>query len=108
MKKYLLLTLFTFTIIGTGCVAKKGLMIIDGSKSAGTFTLAMEYGQNFWGGEGSPKVKTEEARQKAISKCKQWGYSDAELFEAGVSECVSYFKDRCNKWRYTVKCQCID
>jgi hypothetical protein len=50
---------------------KKSLKIVDGSKSAGTFTLAMEYGQNFWGRESSPKMKTEEARQKAISKCKQ-------------------------------------
>lgn len=88
----------------TGCVVHKCPSVYDGSKSDATIAMYYEYGEY-----EKPVVHWEEAKAKALEKCKNWGYSNVEYFGSGVTECIAYdLEGICERWRVTLKCQCID
>lgn len=80
------------------------ISVYDGSKADGTITLFYEYGAF-----DKPVVHWEEAKQDAISKCKNWGYGGAEFFGSGVQKCIAVNGyGNCIRWRVYYKCQCTD
>lgn len=86
----------------SSCTVQKYLSVYDGSKADGTITMFYEYGTF-----EKPVVHWVEAKQDAISKCKNWGYSGAEFFGQGVQKCISFDgTGNCVKWRVYYKCQC--
>jgi len=102
IKKFTFLGL-AFLLALSSCTVKKRLSIVDGSKADGTLTLAYEIQAN-----QKAKFILEEARQEAKTKCKQWGYSDAEIFNTGLRECMEYRDERCRRYIVKYKCQCVD
>ena len=108
MKKLLLkgLIVITIPLLISSCKAHKylSLSVYDGSKADGTITMFYEYGAF-----DKPVVHWEEAKQEAISKCKNWGYSGAEFFGSGVQECIAVNGyGECRYWRVYYKCQCTE
>lgn len=103
MQKTFLLILLLCIAGFTSCTVKKRLAIVDGSKADGTLTMAYTIRAN-----QKAKFILEEARQEAVVKCKQWGYSDAEIFNAGLRECTEYRQNQCIRYTVKYKCQCID
>jgi S1-C subfamily serine protease len=101
LKNYLLPLLFM--VIFISCKSIKIPAIIDGSRADGTLTLVYEYSHY-----ERPIVQWDVAKQSTISKCKSWGYFDAEFFELGTKECISRAPaGNCLAWQVTYKCQCI-
>lgn len=103
MQKTFILILLLFIVGLSSCTVKKRLEIVDGSKADGTLTMAYTIKAN-----QKAKFILEEARQEAVVKCKQWGYSDAEIFTAGMRECIDYRQLQCVRYMVKYKCQCID
>lgn len=96
------LTVLLFIFLFWASTVQKDLLITNGSRSDGTLTLSYEYGAF-----EVPEVNWENAKLKAIDKCKSWGYAGAEFFEAGESHCLSYnMYGSCTRWRVIYKCQC--
>lgn len=97
-----ILLLFALSMLAS-CVVKKELQIVDGSKSDGTLTLAYEIK-----GHKKAKVNTELAKAQALHHCKQWGYSNVEMF-APMKRCIESNRyNQCIKYQITYKCQCTD
>lgn len=84
--------------------AKKSYVAVlgntGGSKSDGTLVFAHEHKStdNF-------TVDIEDAKTRALEKCKSWGYSGAEFFDTSETRCVSPTRKGCLKWRTTYNCQ---
>jgi S1-C subfamily serine protease len=98
-----LLAVLIFALLFYGSAVQKDLLITDGSRADGTLTLSYEYGAF-----EQPKLNMENAQQKIIDKCKAWGYSGADFFEAGERHCLSYDAyGGCNRWKVIHKAQCI-
>jgi len=96
------LTMLLFVLMFWGSAVQKDLLITDGSRADGTLTLSYEYGAF-----EQPEVNWDNAKQKTIDKCRSWGYSGAEFFEAGERRCLSFDAyGGCNQWRVTYKAQC--
>jgi len=93
--------LFCSTIL-LSCTTVKYLSLTDGSKSDGTLKFSYDKG-----GFEKPDVQWKTAKLEAEERCKSWGYTGAEFFENGTSECLAYNQYGCVKWRYTYLCQCI-
>ena len=86
------------------CTVHKYPSAYDGSKADGTVTMFYEYGVFV-----KPVVHWDEAKQQAISKCKNWGYSGAEFFGSGVQKCIAVNGyGNCIRWRVYYKCQCTE
>lgn len=91
--------LFLSTFLVTSCgVQKKDLQIVDGSKADGTVTLAVDYDAY-----RRISINLENAKQKAVEKCKAWGYNNAELFDAGLTQSIGRGFNR-----VTYKAQCTN
>lgn len=97
--------IFFVGIVFFSCKVKIIPNVIDGSKSDGILVLSYEYNQGL-----KPVVDWSVAIESATKRCKDWGYSDAKLFETAVKECISeeWDKESCLRWKVTVNCQCID
>jgi len=101
--KRLLIIVFSLILLFS-CKTVKYLQVSDGSKSDGTLTMVYEYGVF-----EKPVVQWEAAKQSAIEKCKLWGYSGAEFFDVGKSECLAWNQNgACIRCRVTYKCQCTN
>lgn len=75
-----------------------------GSKSDGVIEMKYTYGAF-----EDPEVQWEEAKKKAVNRCRQWGYSGARFFESGTRNCISYDQyGSCNRYRVTHKAQCTE
>lgn len=96
MKTIKLLVAVAF--IMTSCTVQRELLVVDGSKSDGTVTLAAEY-------PVGPRVKVdvEKAKLKALEKCKAWGYKNAEFFDSGIDTAIGN-----GRRRIVYKAQCTD
>ena len=91
-------------MLSSGCKVHKYLSVLDGSKADGIITLYYEYGSM-----ERPVVHWDEAKKEALSKCKNWGYNNAEFFGSGVKECLAYnINGQCIRWRVLYKCQCVN
>ena len=102
MKKifYTFLLISPFLFISS-CETTKYLALTDGSKSDGTLTFSYEFG-----GLEKPLVMWDDALDKAVERCKSWGYNGAEWFGDGTSICLAYNEYGCLKYRLTYLCQC--
>jgi len=96
-----LLTLLFVIAFFTSCDTIKYLQIVDGSKANGTLTMMYQYG-----GFEKPIVQWDDAKARAKQRCIEWGYKNAEFFDAGISECIAYNQYGCTAYRITYKCQC--
>ena len=102
--KQLLIFSFCLILLTSGCQTVKYLSITDGSKADGTLTMAYEYGLF-----EQPIVQWGQAKQSAIATCQNWGYSGAQFFDVGYTQCVQVDACRnCTLWRVTYKCQCTN
>lgn len=98
MKLLKLTLLFAVVLFNTRCSVQRELQVVDGSKADGTLTLATEYDGAF-----KVKVDVQKAKLKAEEKCKAWGYSNAEFFDAGLTQSIGR-----GMKRLTFKAQCTD
>ncbi len=89
------------TLICTACATVKVPQPIGGSRSDGTVKLAYEHGEF-----QRPQVDWEAANQTATERCSAWGYSRAEAFGGGLSECSAYNQYGCYHWIVTITYQC--
>ncbi|WP_457787199.1 YecR family lipoprotein [Pseudomonas sp. PL-6] len=87
----------------TGCATKKDFYAMGGSRADGTVDMAYDFRQF-----ESPVVNPGQARTIARSKCRVWGYSDAEAFGGMTQNC--YQRDgwgTCIAGQVIHKYQCI-
>lgn len=101
MLKLIVLTLL-ITLLA-GCATSKTMQATGGSKSDGTVDMSYEFGPF-----ESPQVDMSAAQRSATQRCQAWGYSDAESFGGGLSQCVSPGGSMCNVTRVTQTYQCLD
>lgn len=78
--KALLVLIAAITI--TGCATKKDFYAMGGSRADGTVDMAYDFRQF-----ESPVVNPAQAQSIAKSKCRVWGYSDAEAFGGMTQNC---------------------
>ena len=78
--KALLAILAALTV--TGCATKKDFYAMGGSRADGTVDMAYDFRQF-----ESPVVNPAQAQSIAKSKCRVWGYSDAEAFGGMTQNC---------------------
>lgn len=69
-------------VLLSGCATQKTLQATGGSKADGTVELAYQFGLF-----ERPQVNWEEGVTIARSRCKAWGYSDAEPFGGVKTTC---------------------
>ncbi len=93
---------FATLLASLSCATVKVPEPIGGSRADGTVQLAYEYG-----GFESPQVDWETANQIATERCRAWGYSDAESFGGGVSQCTASGEWGCIQFFVTITYQCI-
>jgi hypothetical protein len=72
-----------------------------GDRKAGVVKLSYEYGE-----EVEPTLSERTADQIAQTRCKSWGYRDAELIPGVVRDCSSEEGNRCELWKVTREYQC--
>jgi hypothetical protein len=89
-------------LTSTACATVKVPQPTGGSRSDGTVQLAYEYGEF-----ERPQVDWEAANRIATERCEAWGYSGAEAFGGGVSECNASNQYGCFSWFVTITYQCI-
>lgn len=87
----------------SGCASSKTMQATGGSKSDGTIELSYEYGPF-----EQPQVDLTAAQRTASLRCQAWGYSSAEAFGGGLSQCVAPGGGMCNVTRVTHSYQCLD
>ena len=66
----------------SGCAVHKEYAATGGSRSDGTIELSYQVEQF-----EKPRVNEEQGKQLALSKCKKWGYNDAEAFGGKETDC---------------------
>ena len=93
---------FAALVTSLSCATVKVPQPIGGSRADGTVQLAYEYG-----GFERPQVDWDTANQIATERCRAWGYSDAESFGGGISECTAYNQYGCFGFFVTITYQCI-
>lgn len=79
MRKLATLTLAVAFLLATGCAPKsvmKQWEASGGSRADATVEVAYTYDPR----TERPQASDQQALQEAISRCKAWGYSSAELF----------------------------
>ena len=101
MKTKILLIAIVLIILNVSCKVQVYPSIVDGSKSDGTLTATYYYESLT-----TPIVHWEEAKIKALEKCKAWGYRDFDFFD-GISQCVKQDTyGNCVTYQVIYKCQC--
>ena len=104
MKTQLLILGVFFLVLFGSCKVSKQFAVIDGNRGAGTLTMAYEYGAF-----EVPMINWVETKQRAIERCRNWGYSNAEFFDRTIEECLSYNQyGNCLRTRVYIRVQCID
>lgn len=101
MKRIFIIALCSLLL--TGCVVKKEMTAIGGSKADGT--VKMGY---IFGAFEIPQVDVYQASELAAKKCSAWGYTGAEAFGGQTRRCTQM--DRwgiCNRTEVSVEFQCI-
>ena len=96
------LAMFVFAVLLSGCATNKVMMATGGSRSDGTVTMSYQYG-----GFEKPVVNVVAAQQEAAVRCQAWGYSSAEAFGGGTSQCIQASGYGCNRWQVSYQYQCL-
>lgn len=93
---------FLLLLCLSGCATQKQWTATGGSRADGTVKLSYEYGEF-----EVPRIETYEGTSLAASRCKSWGYSNAEPFGGIVRTCnmLGGFSG-CQRWIVTAEYQC--
>jgi YecR-like lipoprotein len=95
--------IFATALAMTGCAVQKELVPTGGSRSDGTVELSYEYGMF-----ETPKIDHAQGAYAAAQRCKAWGYSDAQAFGGGKSQCQAFNGyGNCIHTLVTIQYQCI-
>lgn len=87
----------------TGCATKKDFYAMGGSRADGTVDMAYDFRQF-----EKPVVNVEQAKTIAKSKCRVWGYQDAEMFGGKRQQCHQIDGwGNCVAGQVTIQFQCI-
>ena len=84
-----------------GCATVKVPEPIGGSRADATVDLGFEFGQF-----EKPVINWDIAGQKAVQRCAVWGYSGAEKFGLGKTNCQFTNQYGCARTTVTVTYQC--
>ncbi|UPT53231.1 hypothetical protein [Synechococcus phage Yong-L1-251] len=87
----------------SGCATPKTMQATGGSKSDGTVDMSYDFGAF-----EAPQVDMRAAARSATQRCQAWGYTNAEAFGGGLSQCISPGNGMCNMTRVTHTYQCLD
>lgn len=93
---------FAVLLVSSSCATVKVPQPIGGSKADATVQLGYAYG-----GFERPQVDWEAANWVATKRCRAWGYSDAESFGGGVSQCTASNQYGCVQFFVTITYQCV-
>lgn len=103
MRSLLIAAVLGGSVALTGCAVKKDFYAMGGSRADGTVEMAYDFAPF-----ESPKVSTDQAKSVARSKCKVWGYEDAEAFGGQRQVCNQYNGyGSCIAGNIIVQYQCI-
>jgi hypothetical protein len=80
-----ILALLSLGLILGGCSVNVTPSPISGSKADGTVTLSYQYGVF-----QQPVVDWSTAQSQAMTRCKAWGYTNAEQFGGQNNQCLQY------------------
>ena len=87
----------------TACAVNKNLEATGGSRADGTIELSYDYDQY-----ESPITNPDQGLQTAMSRCRAWGYKDAEAFGGARTSCsMPGGMGGCSRYLVTVKYQCL-
>ena len=99
----IVLLILLFLLSFTSCTKRVNPQPAGGSKADGMVNLS--YRIHKW---KKAKVDTNEAKQKAIKRCKAWGYESATHFGT-TKNCVQYdMYGSCTFYRVMIKYQCVE
>jgi len=87
----------------SGCASQKQLVATGGSKADGTVDMSFDYGMF-----EAPKVDPAQGMASAKQTCAAWGYTGAQPFGGGTSQCINATTSGCNRWRVTYTYQCTN
>lgn len=103
MRSLLVAVVLSGSVVLTGCAVKKDFYAMGGSRADGTVEMAYDFAPF-----ESPKVSTDQAKSVARSKCRVWGYDDAEAFGGQRQVCNQYNGyGSCIAGNIIVQYQCI-
>ncbi len=94
--------LLTSITLMTGCATTKEYGATGGSRSDGTVKLSYQYGEF-----EEPVVDTQKAVELARTKCRAWGYDQAEAFGTEIKTCAETNQYGCVQWLVTAEYQCL-
>lgn len=98
------IVLIASAILFSGCAVKKVPQPTSGSKADGTVELSYQYGQF-----EQPQVNWNQAKKKALKRCKAWGYGGVEAFGGVTEECQAFDSyGSCVRQFVTKTYQCLD
>jgi hypothetical protein len=98
-KNVILLAMLAFLV---SCATTKQYGATGGSRADGTVKLSYQYG-----GFEKPVVDPQQALSLARSKCRAWGYTDAEAFGTEISTCTASNAYGCLQYVVTAEYQCL-
>lgn len=100
--KHLFLVVAALTL--GACSSVTEWSAIGGSRADGTVKMIYEAGE-FDSSQPDNRI----AYQKALKRCKLWGYTNAEAFDT-VKTCVNTVGvlSNCGRWRYSRQYQCTN
>ena len=114
MKKAILVTAICTLVAGCSAFVRTEpfqWVMVDGSKADGGVTLGIDTPPRMGVSETIPQWDVDQANSEAIRRCKNWGYSGAEVYrskEFPVSKkCYPQGLSPCWSASYRVRYQCV-
>ena len=83
------------------CATTEHWSAAGGDRDAGVVKVSYEHGD-----EAEPTLSAAQADEMAESRCKTWGYHDAELIPGLLRSCTTADGNRCELWKVTREYQC--
>ncbi len=98
--RHLVLLIPAFSLLGA-CATTERWSPAGGDRDPGIVKVSYEHPD-----EAEPVLSAAQADQMAGSRCKTWGYRDAELIPGLVRSCTNEEGNRCELWKVTREYQC--
>jgi hypothetical protein len=89
-----------FSLLGA-CATSERWSPAGGDRETGIVKVSYEHE-----GEAEPALSEAQADRMAESRCKTWGYRDAELIPGLIRSCTDEDGNRCELWKVTREYQC--
>lgn len=102
MRGLLLVSLIAITM--TACSANKNMAATGGSKADGIVKMSYSYGKF-----EKPVIDKAQGKRSALKRCKAWGYTGVEPFEASAATCSGsdFIMGGCSRYVVTTEYQCL-